>query len=329
MNSSLQPIIIKKKKAAGHAHHGGAWKVAFADFATAMMAFFLLMWLMAAANDPQKKAVAGYFNDVGGGLVGPGGANTGVIQFDNPQSAPNDMSPPQIQKTEPGGENSQNNGEGAANPSVVQLTTQQLREQYEQEEKENLERLKEQLEAELSKADSALRELRDQIIIDYTGLGLRVQIVDKEQRPMFDSGSARLKGYSLDVLEALAPLLNSVPNRISVTGHTDAIAYGAASTYSNWELSADRANAARRAMMDGGYPEDKFVTVQGMGAAAPFKPETPTDPINRRIAILVLKKNVEEALLGRQGLDSENIINSGGDLLQPETHSDPPAPAPQ
>jgi chemotaxis protein MotB len=331
MSTSLQPIIIKKKKVAGHGHHGGAWKVAFADFTTAMMAFFLLLWLLSATSDPEKKAIAGYFNDptAGLGLVGPGGANTGVIQFDNPQSSPDPMSPPTVRPTEPGGENSINNGEGIASPSVVQLTDKQLREQYEQEEKENLERLKEQLEAELSKADSALRELRDQIIIDYTGLGLRVQIVDKEQRPMFDSGSARLKGYSLDVLEALAPLLNSVPNRISVTGHTDAIAYGAASTYSNWELSADRANAARRAMMDGGYPEDKFVTVQGMGAAAPFKPETPTDPINRRIAILVLKKNVEEALLGRQGLDSENVINSGGDLLQPETQSDTPAPLPQ
>lgn len=329
MNTSLQPIIVKKKKVVAHGHHGGAWKVAFADFTTAMMAFFLLMWLMAAANDPQKRAISGYFNDVGGGLVGPGGANTGVIQFENPQSSPNDMSPPQIYKTEPGGENAQSNGEGIANPSPVQLTDQQMREQYQQEEKENLQKLKEQLEQELNKPNSALRELRDQIIIDYTGLGLRVQIVDKEQRPMFDSGSSRLKGYSLNVLEALAPLLNSVPNRISVTGHTDAIAYGAASTYSNWELSADRANAARRAMMNGGYPEDKFVTVQGMGAAAPFKPEAPSDPINRRIAILVLKKNVEEALLGRQGLDSEHVIDSGGDALHPELQHDAPSPAPQ
>jgi len=327
MNSSLQPIIVKKKKVVAHGHHGGAWKVAFADFTTAMMAFFLLMWLMAAANDPQKRAIAGYFTDVGGALVGPGGANTGVIQFDHPQSSPNDMAPPPIQKTEPGGENAQSNGEGVANPSPVQLSAQQMREQYEQEEKENLQKLKEQLEAELNKADSALRELRDQIIIDYTGLGLRVQIVDKEQRPMFDSGSARLKGYSLDVLEALAPLLNSVPNRISVTGHTDAVSYGAGSAYSNWELSADRANAARRAMMNGGYPEDKFVTVQGMGAAAPYKPEAPTDPINRRIAILVLKKNVEEALLGRQGLDSNHLIDSGGGLLLPEQQIEIPSTA--
>jgi chemotaxis protein MotB len=322
MKNSMQPIIVKKKKAAVHAAHGGAWKVAYADFVTAMMAFFLLMWLMAAANEPQKKALAGYFNDIGGGLVGPGGANTGVIQFDHPQAAPDAMTPPpQVVNNTSGGENEQNRGEGTEHPSPVQLTDVQMREQFEKQEMENLEKLKQALENELAKSDSALRELRDQIIIDYTGLGLRVQIVDKEQRPMFDIGSARMKDYSLDVLEALAPLLNAVQNRISVTGHTDAVSYGSGAAYSNWELSADRANAARRALVSGAYPEEKFVTVQGMGSAAPFKPDTPTDPMNRRIAILVLKKSVEEALLGRQGINSDNLIDSGGNLLQPEQGS--------
>jgi chemotaxis protein MotB len=331
MKNSMQPIIIKKKKVSGHGHHGGAWKVAYADFVTAMMAFFLLMWLMAAANEPQKKAIAGYFNDVGGGLVGPGGANTGVIQFEHPEASPEPMQPPTITSSEKGGENEQNQGEGIEHPSPVQLTADQMREQYEKQEKENLAKLKQELENELSKSNSALRELRDQIIIDYTGLGLRVQIVDKEQRPMFDIGSARMKTYSLDVLEALGPLLNSVENRISVTGHTDSISYGSGASYSNWELSADRANAARRALINGGYPEEKFVTVQGMGSAAPYKPEAPNDPVNRRIAILVLKKSVEEALLGKQGVSSEKIIDSGGDILHPElspTDSMAPAPAP-
>jgi chemotaxis protein MotB len=318
MKNSMQPIIIKKKKVAAHAHHGGAWKVAYADFVTAMMAFFLLMWLIAAANDPQKKAMAGYFNDIGGGLAGPGGANTGVIQFDHPQTTPDEMHPPAVVPNEQGGDNQQSRGEGIEHPSPVQLTDDQMREQYEKQEKENLAKLKQDLEDELAKSNSALRELRDQIIIDYTGLGLRVQIVDKEQRPMFDIGSARMKTYSLDVLEALGPLLNSVENRISVTGHTDSVSYGTGAAYSNWELSADRANSARRALADGGYPEDKIVAVQGMGSAAPFKPEAPNDPVNRRIAILVLKKSVEEALLGKQGVSSENIIDSGGNILRPE-----------
>ena len=327
MKNSMQPIIVKKKKAAAHAHHGGAWKVAYADFVTAMMAFFLLMWLMAAANDPQKRAIAGYFNDVGGGLVGPGGANTGVIQFDHPQTSPESMKPPPITNSEPGGQNEQSRGEGVEHPSPVQLTDDQMREQFEKQESENLEKLKQSLEAELAKNTSALRELRDQILIDYTGLGLRVQIVDKEQRPMFDIGSSRLKPYSVDVLEALAPMLNSVENHISVTGHTDAVSYGAGASYTNWELSTDRANAARRALVNGGYPEDKFVTVQGMGSAAPFKPEAPNDPVNRRIAILVLKKSVEEALLGKQGINSENVIKSGGEILHPEQAPTPDGPA--
>lgn len=321
----MQPIIIKKKKVHGHGHHGGSWKVAFADFATAMMAFFLLMWLIAAANDPQKRAIAGYFNDVGGGLVGPGGANTGVIQFDHPQTSQEQMKPPTLQKTEPGGENSQSNGEGISHPTPIPMTEEQMREQYEKQEQESLQKLKEQLQNELNKSDSVLREVRDQILIDYTGLGLRIQIVDKEQRPMFDVGKAKLKDYSLSVLEALAPLLDSVPNHASITGHTDATSYGNGSAYTNWELSTDRANAARRALIEGGYPEEKIANVQGMGSAAPYKPDAPNDPINRRIAILVLKKTVEEALLGKAGISSEHVIESSGGVLMPEDAPTPDA----
>jgi len=159
-----------------------------------------------------------------------------------------------------------------------------------------------------------------------------VQIVDKEQRPMFDLGKARLKDYSLAVLEALAPLLDSVPNHASITGHTDATSYGDGASYSNWELSADRANAARRALVEGGYPEDKIINVQGMGSAAPFNAEAPYDPINRRIAILVLKKSVEEALLGKNGLSSEHVIESGGNALmegQPAANEAAPIPPAQ
>jgi chemotaxis protein MotB len=331
MKTSMQPIIIKKKKVHGHGHHGGGWKVAFADFATAMMAFFLLMWLMAAANDPQKKAISGYFNDVGGGLIGPGGANTGVIQFDHPESSPEKIqATPAVIEQEQGGENLRNRGEGSSSEAMIQLSEEQVRAEFERKEQENLEKLKQQLEQELTKSDSALRELRDQILIDYTGLGLRVQIVDKEQRPMFDVGSQRLKNYSTAVLEALAPLLDRVPNHISVTGHTDATPYGTGAIYSNWELSADRANSARRALLDGGYPDEKIVTVQGMGSAAPFKPEAPTDPVNRRIAIIVLKKAVEEALLGKQGISSEHVIESEGGALDPEgAPAREQAPAPE
>ncbi len=328
MKTSMQPIIVKKKKVMAAGHHGGSWKVAFADFATAMMAFFLLMWLIASANDPQKKAIAGYFNDVAGGLVGPGGANSGIVQFDHPQSQPDPMTPPTIRPNEPGGENVQNQGAGAGETTPVQMTDQQIRDEYEKKEKESLAQLKQQLEQELQKNDSPFKELKDQILIDYTALGLRIQIVDKEQRPMFDSGKAGLKDYSRDVLEALAPLLNGVPNHISITGHTDATSYGSGAIYSNWELSADRANSARRSIVDGGYPEEKVVTVQGMGASAPYKPESPNDPINRRIAIIVLKKSVEDALLGKQGVSSDHVIESEGKALSPEGGDPAIAPTP-
>jgi len=328
MKTSMQPVIIKKKKVIAGRHHSGAWKVAFADFTTAMMAFFLLLWLIASANEPQKKAIAGYFTDVGGGLVGPGGANSGAIQFEHPQGQPDPANAPAIRQGQPGGDNSMSNGEGAGATAPVQMNADQIRREYEKREQEALAQLKAQLEQELDKTDSVLKELKDQILIDYTALGLRIQIVDKDQRPMFDLGSARLKSYSTDVLEALAPLLNQVPNRISITGHTDAIAYGSGAVYSNWELSADRANAARRALLDGEYPPEKVLTVQGMGASAPYKPDAPSDPINRRIAIIVLKKSVEDALLGRSGVGSDQVIESEGKVLAPVSQPLAPTAAP-
>jgi chemotaxis protein MotB len=316
MKTSMQPIIVRKKKSSANAHHSGAWKVAFADFTTAMMAFFLLLWLVAAANEPQKKAIAGYFNDVGGGLIGPGGANSGAIQLEHPLSQSDPMTPPAIRQNEAGGDSElPNRSEGAGAPAPVALSAADIRKQYEKKEQESLEQLKQKLDRELDKPNSPFAALKDQILIDYTGLGLRVQIVDKEQRPMFDLGSARLKNYTEAVLAALAPLLNQVENHISITGHTDAISYGTGAVYSNWELSADRANSARRALLNGGYPEQKVVTVQGMGASAPFAPATPNAPVNRRIAIIVLKKSVEEALLGKQGIGSDHIIDSKGDAL--------------
>ncbi len=330
MNQSMQPIIIKKKKVAGHAAHGGAWKVAFADFVTAMMAFFLLMWLLATPTPSQQKAIAGYFNDPGGSLVGPGGANAGMIQMDHPLSQQDAPTAPPIMPNEPGGDNLMNKGDdsGADNPiSLAQpeISASEVEKKYEQQEQKSLEALKQELQQELEKIDSVFGELKDQILIDYTALGLRIQIVDKEQRPMFDLGSSRLKGYSSEVLKALAPLLDRVPNHISVTGHTDATAYGAGALYSNWELSADRANSARRALIDGSYPDTKVVTVQGMGSAAPYTPEDPSAPINRRIAILVLKKSVEEAMLGRHGVDGNEVLEKGSLTTPPALGEQPSA----
>ncbi len=291
MDPSTQPIIIRKKKVVAHGHHGGSWKVAFADFVTAMMAFFLLMWLLAQTSPEERTAIQGYFNDPrgsiagqGGGLdapgvgqVGAGGANAGAIALDNPLT--------QAERTE-------------AEPSLERASDEQLRAEQAEREKKSLDELQRALEEELGKEDSAFIKLRDQIIIDQTALGLRIQLVDKENRPMFDSGESRLQDYAREVLLALAPRLDVVINKLSINGHTDSVAYRNGKGYSNWELSADRANSARRALIEGGYPEEKVFTVQGMGASVPRIVEQPAAPSNRRIVILVLKKDVEDALKG-------------------------------
>ncbi len=305
---ATQPIIVIKKKGHGHGHHGGSWKVALADFMTAMMAFFLLMWLMGSTSEEEQKAIAGYFQDPGSEyVVGEGGADLGLISQDQPQK--------QSQSDEP--ENEHSSDEEGYEPQTQPATAEELSEaelkkEIERVEKEQLENLKKQLEQEINAIDSVFKEIKDQILIDFTALGLRIQIVDKDQRPMFDVGSANLKPYSVEVMHALAGILNKVQNKISITGHTDATPYGTGATYTNWELSADRANAARRALLEGDYPETKVATVQGMGSVAPFLVDKPTEPINRRIAIIVLKKAVADALTSGSGIDGQHLINNNG-----------------
>jgi len=293
---SARPIIIKRKKVAAHGHHGGSWKVAFADFVTAMMAFFLLMWLLAQTSEEERKAIQGYFRDpaahiagqgggmdgTGIGMVGEGGANVGMIQLDHP------LTQAQRDDADPGDEQT----------AAARFDAEALHQAQQARERETLDELQQALERELQKDDSAFIKLRDQIIIDQTALGLRIQLVDKQNRPMFDSGASRLSKYTEEVLWALAPRLGAVANKLSINGHTDAIAYREGSDFSNWELSADRANSARRALLDGGFPDQQVLTVQGMGASAPRLEADPSDPSNRRIVILVLKKDVEDALRG-------------------------------
>ncbi|MEN0035621.1 MAG: flagellar motor protein MotB [Cellvibrio sp.] len=306
--ATQQPIIIKKKKGHGHGHHGGSWKVALADFMTAMMAFFLLMWLLGSTSPEEQKAIAAHFNEPGSEyVVGEGGADLGLISQDQPQK--------QTESDDPNDETA--NDQPDQSDNIKDMTDDQLKKEMERIEKEQLEELKKQLETEINSLDSVFQQIKDQILIDFTALGLRIQIVDKDQRPMFDVGSANLQKWSSDVLKALAPILDKVQNKISITGHTDATPYGAGAKYTNWELSADRANAARRALLDGAYPEAKVATVQGMGSAAPLLVDKPGEPINRRIAIIVLKKAVAEALGSGVGIDSSQLMKSSETFTAP------------
>ena len=304
--ANQQPIIIKKRRGRGHGHHGGSWKVALADFMTAMMAFFLLMWILGSTSDEERKAIAAHFQDPGSEyVVGQGGADLGIIS--------QEQASPQTQSDDPNDEKA--NDQEAMN--IKDMTDAELQKEMERIESQQLEELKKQLETEINALDSVFQQIKDQILIDFTALGLRIQIVDKDQRPMFDVGSANLQTWSSEVLNALAPILNKVQNKISVTGHTDTAPYGAGATYTNWELSADRANAARRALLQGSYPEGKVATVQGMGSAAPLLVDKPGEPINRRIAIIVLKKAVAEALGSGVGIDSSNLIKSSDTFTKP------------
>lgn len=306
--ATQQPIIIKKKKGHGHGHHGGSWKVALADFMTAMMAFFLLMWLLGSTSTEEQKAIAGYFQDPGSAyVVGEGGADLGLISQDQPLK--------QSQSDQP--DNDMASDKEAHKDHDQDMTEDQVKKEMEKIETQQLEELKKQLETEINSLDSVFQQIKDQILIDFTALGLRIQIVDKDQRPMFDVGSANLQPWSSDVLHALAPILNKVQNKISITGHTDSTPYGAGATYTNWELSADRANAARRALLEGTYPEAKVATVQGMGSAAPLLVDKPNEPINRRIAIIVLKKAVAEALGSGVGIDSSSLMKNADPFSSP------------
>jgi len=274
---------VKKVQAAGH--HGGAWKVAYADFVTAMMAFFLVMWLVGATTTKQREAVSEYFRNPSPlqgkspapapGMNGPGGASNSMIKLGGTMEIPKGQGPDPFNKK----------GSGPTE------------EDRKAQEKAQLESLMQELKEAIGKSQ-ALEPFKDQLLLDLTPDGLRIQIVDKQNRPMFDMGSARLKDYTGGILHELAQFINQVPNHISITGHTDVTAYSNTRGYGNWELSADRANAARRALIDGGMAEDKVSRVVGLASSVLFDKTQPQNPINRRISIVVMTHDAEEALLG-------------------------------
>lgn len=288
-----QTIIVKKIKKGGHGHHGGAWKVAFADFAVAMMAFFLLLWLIASTTKEEKAGLSEYFSPPTQGLADGSGTQADVIDMGGGQKISQ-------------GDDSK---EDARKP-----TEKEIQEAIEAE-KEKLESLMDELKKAIENSQ-ALKPFKDQLLLDITPEGLRIQIVDKENRPMFDSGSAELKGYTKTILHELARTINTVPNHISLTGHTDAARFVGRKNYSNWELSADRANASRRELVVGGLAGEKIVKVVGLASVVLFNKEKPRSPINRRIAIIVMNKIAEAALFSEgnpvsSAAEGEQLINDG------------------
>jgi chemotaxis protein MotB len=304
-------IIVRKKKRGVHAHHGGAWKVAYADFVTAMMAFFLVMWLVTAVSKDQRAAIFDYFKNPSmepgksakpaPGQMGPGGASTSPI---NLHGGLNAMQPSSTRRPDiygPAGpvssRNDKNQQAAAHTPVIAPVPTPEQAAAAQQEaEHKQLESLMAELRAAVNKSQ-ALEPFKDQLLLDITPEGVRIQIVDAQNRPMFDVGSARLRDYTTAILRELAPYLDSVPNRISLTGHTDIRPYPSTNGYTNWELSADRANAARRALTAGGLPDSKVSRVVGLSSSVLFDKQDPQNPINRRISIVVMTRQAEAAAL--------------------------------
>jgi chemotaxis protein MotB len=290
----LQPIIIKRVKKGGHAVHGGAWKIAYADFVTAMMAFFLLMWLLGSTTDGDKKGISDYFQSpvkvaMQGGS-GAGSSNSLIM------GGGNDI-------TQTAGQTAKSDSEEKKSKRVA---TEQFRQSEAKADSRRLSALSAKIAAAISN-NKKLSEFSSQIKLEITPDGLQIQIVDDQKRPMFDSGSASVKPYMHDILREIGVALLDVENKISLDGHTDRSSYGSPLGYSNWELSADRANATRRELMAAGMPESKLARVVGMGSSLPFDPEDPKSPSNRRITLLVMTKEAQERLLGTPNTPQEPV----------------------
>jgi chemotaxis protein MotB len=280
-DDAQRPIIVRRKKKKAAGGHGGAWKIAYADFVTAMMAFFLLMWLLGSTAKGDLEGISEYFQTPLKVAL-QGGASSGdsshVIKGGGQDLS---RTSGQVRK-----------GDLDAKKSAVNLKAAQSQ----RAERVKLSELKDRLEAAIE-ANAILRQFRNQLLIDITSEGLRIQIVDEKNRPMFALGRAELQPYAREILLEIGRTLNTVDNRISLTGHTDATPYAAGEKgYSNWELSADRANASRRVLIAGGMEDKRVVRVVGMASAVSLHKSDPFDAMNRRISLIVLNRDAEQAL---------------------------------
>ncbi|QJQ05252.1 flagellar motor protein MotB [Undibacterium piscinae] len=295
-NEELRPIIVKRIKKVAGGHHGGAWKIAYADFVTAMMAFFLLMWLLGSDAKGNLQGIAEYFKTpLKVAMAGGDGSgdSSSIIK-----GGGKDLSLREGQ-----------NKKGDLDSPKKSYNLQAAEAALAKADAERLKVLKEKIEAAIESSPT-LKQYRKQLLLDITTEGLRIQMVDEQNRPMFASAKADLQPYTRDILHEIGLALNDVPNRISLSGHTDAAPYGSGEKgYSNWELSADRANASRRELIYGGMEESKVLRVVGLSSSVLFDKNEPLNPINRRISIIVMNKKAEQS--ASQDGGSIDVGNSG------------------
>jgi chemotaxis protein MotB len=293
-----RPIIVKRVKKHAAGGHGGAWKIAYADFVTAMMAFFLLMWLLGSTAKGDLTGISQYFSQpMKVAMTGGSGSgdSSSVLKGGGENLT---RLAGQVQRADDG--------------QKKKTDLKAAREAIERDEGERLKALKTKIEATIE-ANPALRKYKNQLLLDITSEGLRIQIVDERNRPMFALANAQLQPYTREILQAIGMVLNEVPNKVGLSGHTDSTPYMSDVGYSNWELSADRANASRRELVLGGMAENKVLRVVGLAAAAHLDKKDPFNPINRRISIIVMNKRAEES-----------VLRDGGAI---DVASEPPAAA--
>lgn len=285
MKQNHPVVLVRKRKSHQAGHHGGSWKIAYADFMTAMMAFFLVMWLLAIASPQELTQIAEYFRTP---------LKVALTTGDKSSSESSPI---------PGGGDDPTQKDGLVKKQIDTLEKR--------DEELRLNKLREKLD-ELIESDPRLKALRPHLLINMMDEGLRIQIIDSQNRPMFKTGSAQVESYMRDILRAIAPILNDLPNKISLSGHTDDIPYATGERgYSNWELSADRANASRRELIAGGLSEGKVLRVVGMAATMSLKQHGADDAINRRITVLVLNKQTQ------QGIEHENGESNAMGIARP------------
>jgi len=285
-----QPIIIKKVKGGHGGHHGGAWKVAYADFVTAMMAFFLLLWLLSVTTEVQKNGISDYFTstpmitrseDGAGGILGGTtialeGAMTSTVQplVEKPMTEDPALKPGSM-PIQP--------DQNIADKKFIEEQRLREQEQFEQTAKA----IKKAIESNPQIADmvNAMR-------IDQTTEGLRIQMLEQQDKPLFASGSANLLPQTKKLMRQVSEIIQGLPNEISIRGHTDSVPYGPGASYTNWELSADRANSSRRALENAGMPSARINNVLGKADSDPLIEDDPRDGRNRRISIIVLHQDI-------------------------------------
>jgi len=294
-DDAQRPIIVRRKKKKAAQNHGGTWKIAYADFVTAMMAFFLLMWLLGSTARGDLDGIADYFKTPLK-LAMHGGSGSGDSSS----------------LLKGGGKDLSRNAGQVRNTKDVEA-------EYARMEQLKFNELKHRMEAAIER-NPVLRQFRNQLLLDITPEGLRVQIVDEQNRPMFAVGRAELQPYARDILLEIGQMLNTVDNKVSLAGHTDATPYASGEKgYSNWELSADRANASRRVLLAGGMEETRVVRVVGMASAVSLHASDPHNAMNRRISLIVLSRDATQAL--EKGSGPVDVRSS--EDVQPEKFKQP------